>query len=520
MVISISADYLNEVLPGPKQAPEIKMFALDETFQKIFSSIQETSRQIDNKVDDKRARDATLTRDKTDKASRKYDENIDKNINDKNRNIEEPVRDTDKNQENAADDARSESDKSAQSGDKVVIQEKPEKDKTDDTDDKDLTQEEIKEKILQLFKELLADSGQTKDLDKNLTSLEKAASIIAKKLLALSESDPSAFEKLMEDLSKISLKDKGKNPGQVISQALKLIQATDPQSQAAQNQDDKNVQTLLKKALKLVEKTDPSPEDRKDMLKDMSEKGEKRADGQPFDKAIDAGKDTRTNAKAANNKDAANQQATAKQAISNEAVKPAEGQVKADVKPGGVKITDNTTAQTNPAPGNSSKTASADRPQVAAKFTSREAFERMLVDQIVRKARINVRANGVSNIVVQIDPPNLGKVSIRISVQDNIVKAYMIAENHEVRSIIENNLDNLKNSMNNQGLKVDQINVTTAEAYTQDRNETPGNDFGSESNRDNQRHEPGSGSATDTEGEMTTAQVRALSHDGVLNIVA
>jgi len=144
----------------------------------------------------------------------------------------------------------------------------------------------------------------------------------------------------------------------------------------------------------------------------------------------------------------------------------------------------------------------------------------MLVDQIVRKARINVRANGVSNIVVQIDPPNLGKVSIRISVQDNIVKAYMIAENHEVRSIIENNLDNLKNSMNNQGLKVDQVNVTTAEAYAQDRNETPGNDFGSESNRNNQRHEPGAGSTTDMEGEMTTAQVRALSHDGVLNIVA
>ncbi|VAX19298.1 hypothetical protein MNBD_NITROSPINAE03-1707 [hydrothermal vent metagenome] len=498
MVISISADYLNGVLPGPKQTPEIKMSAVDATFQKIFSSIQETSRQIDNKVDDKRARDATLTRDKTDRASRKDD-----------KNIEKPVRDT--------DDARSESDESAQAGDKVVIQEKPEKDKTDD---KELTQEEIKEKILKLLKELLAGSKQGKDMGEDLTSLEKAASIIAKKLFALSESDPSAFEKLMEDLSKISLKDKGKNPGQVISQMLKLIQTTDTQSQATQNQDDKNATALLKKALEQVEKTDPAPEDKKAVLRDLSEKGEKRADGQPFDKAIDAGKDSRINAKAANNKDAVSQQAASKQAVTSEAVKSAEGQVKADVKPGSVKITNNTLAQTNPSPGNPGKTASADQPQVAAKFTSREVFERMLVDQIVRKARVNVRANGVSNIVVQIDPPNLGKVSIRISVRDNVVKAYMIAENHEVRSIIENNLDNLKNSMNNQGLKVDQVTVTTAEAYAQDRNETPGNDFGSESNRDNQRHAMGAGEAPDTEGEMTTAQVRALAHDGVLNIVA
>jgi len=518
VVISISADYLSEVLPGAQQTPESKKSVVDETFQKIFSSIQETSRQINDKIDNNKAndknisgrdRDTTLSRNETDQAARKDDERIN--------DIKEPVSDKDENQENRAGDERSQSDELAQSGDKVVIQEKPADDKTED---EKLTEEGIKEKVLKLLKQLTSDSSQMKDGDKNLTSLEKTASIIAKRLFALSKSDPSAFEKLMEDISKFSFKDKSENPGQAIAQILKLIKTVSAQNQESQNQDNKNIEALLNKALKQVEKTDPAPEDKQAGLKDFSEKGEKRADGQPFDKAIDAGKDSRTNAKTANNKDAFSQQAASKQAISNETVNPAKDQVKADVKPGALKITNNMMGEANPAPGNSSKTANADQPQVNTKFTSREVFQRTMIDQIVRKARINVRANGVSNMVIQIDPPNLGKVDIRISVHDNIVKAYLIADNPEVRSIIENNLDNLKNSMNNQGLKVDQINVSTQQAYTQDRNETQGNDFGSDSNRDNQRHTSRADDAQGMEGEMTTAQARALAHDGILSIVA
>lgn len=509
MIKSIVTDFLQVALPSSSQASQTGVSVVDETFQKIFSSIQETNRKIENRVDDRRADDRNLqereigtsvSNNETDETTRNEDDNQQAEY--KTMNTEPGAYET------------SESEESARPGDKVAVGERT----ADDTvDDEELTEEAIKEKVLKLLKELMAGINSEADL----TALEKAASMIAKRLFGLSESDPAAFQKLMDDFSKISFDNKGKNLGQAVSQMMELLKIAGVKSEAVDNQDNKSLEALLNKALKQGEKTDNALEDKNIRLRDFSEKGEKRADGQPFDKALDAGNDKRLNIKAANNKDTANQQAAAKQAISNETINAAKDQVKTDLKPNSAKTINNVMAETNPAPADSRKTAGADQPQkVSARFTSREVFERMLVDQIVKKARINIRANGVSNIVVQIDPPNLGKVNIRISVHDNLVRAYLIADNPEVRSIIDNNLDNLKNSMNNQGLKVDQISVTTQEAFTRDRNETLRNDFGSETNRDNQEYALGADEAEDAEGELTIAQARALAHDGVLNIVA
>lgn len=182
----------------------------------------------------------------------------------------------------------------------------------------------------------------------------------------------------------------------------------------------------------------------------------------------------------------------------------------------------------NPAEGvlntnNTTSSTKTDSAPVTAKApdAARQSFEKMLSNQVVEKAKIFIRPNGNTNMTLRLDPPSLGKIDMRLEVSENGVRAVMIAENREVKAALENNLDNLKNSLNQSGIKVDELSVATANDSGM-RNGSFAKEAGMGNSGEKRnghsagrRNEGGFGG----EDEMV-ATVRRSIHAGVLDIVA
>ena len=61
---------------------------------------------------------------------------------------------------------------------------------------------------------------------------------------------------------------------------------------------------------------------------------------------------------------------------------------------------------------------------------------------------------------LQLQPENLGKLNLVISSRDGIITAQLMAENENVKNVIENQIVMLKDNFEQQGLKVDAVEVT------------------------------------------------------------
>lgn len=84
--------------------------------------------------------------------------------------------------------------------------------------------------------------------------------------------------------------------------------------------------------------------------------------------------------------------------------------------------------------------------------------ERALMDQIIQKISIHRNGNQ-SEARIKLTPPSLGTIRMIISTINDTVKATLIVENHAVGQTINNNLTQLKDSIEGQGLKIDQFSV-------------------------------------------------------------
>jgi flagellar hook-length control protein FliK len=62
-------------------------------------------------------------------------------------------------------------------------------------------------------------------------------------------------------------------------------------------------------------------------------------------------------------------------------------------------------------------------------------------------------------IQLKLDPPSLGAVRLRVVTQGDSIRALIIADHHAVKQLIENNLPQLRDAINGQGLKVESFSV-------------------------------------------------------------
>lgn len=96
--------------------------------------------------------------------------------------------------------------------------------------------------------------------------------------------------------------------------------------------------------------------------------------------------------------------------------------------------------------------------QVMSKTELRGATSQKVMEQVVKVAKVQV-VNGQARAKISLHPPTLGKLQMHIITEGNQVKATFFAETAKVKEIIENNLPQLRESFQQQGLKVEHFNV-------------------------------------------------------------
>ena len=86
--------------------------------------------------------------------------------------------------------------------------------------------------------------------------------------------------------------------------------------------------------------------------------------------------------------------------------------------------------------------------------------EANITTQIVEHARM-IRNAENTEMVIHLKPEHLGELTLRVSATTNgSVNVTFHSENAQVRSMIENTLVQLKQELSNQGLKVDNVQVS------------------------------------------------------------
>jgi flagellar hook-length control protein FliK len=81
-----------------------------------------------------------------------------------------------------------------------------------------------------------------------------------------------------------------------------------------------------------------------------------------------------------------------------------------------------------------------------------------LLEQIVRKAELLLRQNS-SQMKIQLEPEFLGKLTIKVMVEEGVVTARFITESYQVKQMLEANLGSLRHTLESHGMRVERAEV-------------------------------------------------------------
>jgi len=82
-----------------------------------------------------------------------------------------------------------------------------------------------------------------------------------------------------------------------------------------------------------------------------------------------------------------------------------------------------------------------------------------VIKQITEKAKFFITEDK-SEVVIKLKPDHLGKVSLKISIENGNISAKFLAESEKVREMLESNFNSLKESLNKQGLNIQNLSVS------------------------------------------------------------
>ncbi len=99
---------------------------------------------------------------------------------------------------------------------------------------------------------------------------------------------------------------------------------------------------------------------------------------------------------------------------------------------------------------------------------------RGIADQILNQIKVNLTAD-VTSLEIRLTPEHLGKVSVQIQESDGVITAKFHTENQVSKEAIESNLIQFKETLREQGIKVDSVEVSVSDFSF-------GKDKGSENN--------------------------------------
>lgn len=90
-----------------------------------------------------------------------------------------------------------------------------------------------------------------------------------------------------------------------------------------------------------------------------------------------------------------------------------------------------------------------------------ETSQAQIISQIVEQIKVQAKPD-VTSMEMQLYPEHLGKVTIQVASKDGAITAQIAAETESAKVAIEQQLTLLKDSLNNQGIKIQAIEVTIA----------------------------------------------------------
>ncbi len=113
---------------------------------------------------------------------------------------------------------------------------------------------------------------------------------------------------------------------------------------------------------------------------------------------------------------------------------------------------------------------------------SQTAQFRDVVNQIVDSIKISISQNN-AKMELQLNPENLGKVNLTVQSKNGVMTAQFVVQNEVSKQAIESQIQTLRDTLNQQGVKVEAIEVTvSANAFEQNSSQNSNNEAQSQKN--------------------------------------
>jgi flagellar hook-length control protein FliK len=141
-----------------------------------------------------------------------------------------------------------------------------------------------------------------------------------------------------------------------------------------------------------------------------------------------------------------------------------------------------------------------------------------IVTQIVEQIKINIKVDATS-MELMLNPENLGKVNLTINQKNGMMTAQFVVENQAVKEAIESQINILRENLENQGLKVEAVEVTVSEfAFNQNTEAGAGNEGGKSSSK--KKIDVDAYNSTDDDLDSEVVEDGLLNEGGSINYIA
>lgn len=105
-----------------------------------------------------------------------------------------------------------------------------------------------------------------------------------------------------------------------------------------------------------------------------------------------------------------------------------------------------------------------DKPQLNVVQTPAKGLNQLDIMNQINDKLATFKSNTNDKIEIILKPENLGKVNVEIQSVKGIISATLVAENQQVKELLEKNIDSLRNNLNSQGLNLNNVSIKVEES--------------------------------------------------------
>ncbi len=98
---------------------------------------------------------------------------------------------------------------------------------------------------------------------------------------------------------------------------------------------------------------------------------------------------------------------------------------------------------------------------------SQSLMDKDVMNQIMKELRVQLET-GQKEATIQLQPPTLGKLHIKVGIDNGVLNIHFLANQYSAKEIIENNLNLLKQALTQQGLQLGEFSVALGGEQTSD----------------------------------------------------